>query len=346
MKVQSRMGRLSKMTVILLFSLVVFYLIVSFYFGKCFFPNTVINGFQYGNVTAVEARVAISTRVQGYSLEVYGKDLKSKEDTLLFTVTGMDIQLINNIKEEDVEGLLAAQDNFLWPARIFGSYEYQLDGEAQFDEEKLNAFLLQQAAFQDSETVLPQDAYIRGYSAETGLFDIVPEKEGTRLQKNMAISAIKNAISCGENRINLREAGCYFEPKVSKEEATEKGNVAQIEKMTSTEITYDWNGNEVVLNKDRINDWIVFQDGRFTIDREKVAAFVSENADLYDTYGKDRVFHTTLGYDLTLPSGSFGWLTDKEAEIKELTSLIEAGAVTSRIPVYSSKAPWKGKNDI
>ncbi len=322
------------------------YVVVALYFGKCFFPQTVINGIDFGYATGEETAVALKDQLHGYSLEVKGRDLKTGEETLLFEITGRDVNLRSDIDEKEVKELLKNQNNFIWPVCIGRKYDYQLQGGNSFDAEKLSFLLMEQDAFREECTIPPQDAYIQGYSSLTGKYDIIKEVEGTRLDCAKAEAVICTAIANGMKTINLEAENCYLQPKVSIEDSSMQEAMSKVDKMLEAEITYDWNGNELILDADIIKDWIILKDGAFTVDEAMVTTFVEENAAKCDTYGKHRAFRTTLGYDLTLPSGSFGWLTDQEAETKALIALIEDGAVTVREPVYASKAPWKGINDI
>ena len=47
-----------------------------------------------------------------------------------------------------------------------------------------------------------------------------------------------------------------------------------------------------------------------------------------------------------MPSGAYGWKTDREEEVKELTASIEKGENIDKEPVYSSKGAQKGSDDI
>ena len=77
-----------------------------------------------------------------------------------------------------------------------------------------------------------------------------------------------------------------------------------------------------------------------------MAEFVQEHSKEYDTYGKKRNFVTTLGTELTLPSGAYGWKTDREGETQELIQLIYQGSVMEKEPIYSVRGAQKGSDDI
>ena len=52
------------------------------------------------------------------------------------------------------------------------------------------------------------------------------------------------------------------------------------------------------------------------LDEEAVEEFVADTARELDTYGKNRKFTTALGTELTLPSGGYGWRTDREGKVR------------------------------
>ena len=61
---------------------------------------------------------------------------------------------------------------------------------------------------------------------------------------------------------------------------------------------------------------------------------------------KKRKFTTVQGIELNLPSGAYGWKTDREEEIKALTEAIQNGETVDKEPAYISKGAQKGSNDI
>ncbi len=155
--------------------------------------------------------------------------------------------------------------------------------------------------------------------------------------------------------VNMNQAGGAVVTAVSYITTFEKQADAYVQQLedietvnhwTSAEIVYDWNTAEVIVDADVIADWIDFSGSTPVLDKEAVNAFVAEQASLYDTYGKSRKFTTTLGVEVVLPTGGFGWLTDKEAETEQLLALVKAGEQTKREPIYANKAPWRGMNDI
>ncbi len=347
MKLSTKSGRIVGGIICFIVAvLVCIYFAVAFSYSDRFFPNTIINGENFGKADKTEVLKVLETQLKNYSLTVYGRDLQAGEDVELFRIVANDIDLIALIKSEDVDRLLKQQNHFLWPIYIGQNFEYHIQGDISYDADKFVAFLGNQDSFDETITKLPEDAYIQGYSEEAGEFVLVPEVQGTRLNRELAQEVIEAAIAESVEKISLEEKGCYLEPSVMASDETLQQNLAQANQWLKTEIKYNWNTQEVILSGTQIQEWVSLQNGMLSLDRDAIGEFVKQNAEMYDTYGKSRMFRTTLGYDLALPSGAFGWLTDYEAETEELLKLIESGVVCDREPVYAHKAPWKGMNDI
>lgn len=322
------------------------YVFVAVYYTDHFYPGTSVNGIIFDNADESTVTARLMAQAKNYQLQVLGRDVQSFESTELCVVSAGDINLVSSVENADVQVLLEGQRSWLWPIYIPGNHQLTLQGKLFYDEELLTEYLNALDAFQEKSMVAPRDAYIEGYSEERQSFVLVPEVTGSKLDIARAHETIAEAIREGRETVSLEETGCYAVPSITAGSADLQQSLAAANKWLETKITYDWNGHEVVLAGGQIKDWIVLKDDGVALDEEAVAAFVKENADAYDTYGKNRMFHTILGYDLNLPGGAFGWLTDQEAEVKELTALIQAGAVGEKEPVYASKGPWKGTNDI
>lgn len=330
----------------LLSVLMVFYILGAVYFTQNFYPNTFINGVEFSGEDSSAVAAGLTHQWEDYQLRVDGRDLKSFENREICILRPGDIQLTTSYNEADAELILKSQNAVLWPGCIWGRHDYSMEGQIGYDEEALRGFLGAQEEFQPSGMVEPRDAYIDRYSDEEQRFVMVPEIRGSKLDTAKAMEAVENAIARGDTFVSLEEAGCYAEPSVTSEDASLKENLSQANQWLETDITYDWNGAAVHLTGEQIKDWVAIADGRAVLDENKVRAFVKENAQTYDTYKKNRIFHTFLGYDLELPGGEFGWLTDQDGEVKELLALIDSGATVEREPEYASKGPWKGTNDI
>lgn len=201
-------------------------------------------------------------------------------------------------------------------------------------------------ALQNKNMIAPEDAYISEYSEKNKNYEIIPETMGIELNNNLVEEVVSTAIMQGDTTVDLEEQGCYETAKITAEDAALVKACDTMNKWVSAQITYDWNGNKVVVDEDTIHEWIQTDNKDPQLDEEAIEEFVAEQAKEYDTYGKKRKFTTVQGIELTLPSGAYGWKTDREEEVKELTASIEKGENIDKEPVYSSKGAQKGSDDI
>ncbi|MBR1390366.1 MAG: peptidoglycan binding domain-containing protein, partial [Lachnospiraceae bacterium] len=323
------------------------YIFAVHYYSSHFLPGTIVNGIDCQNADMSSVMERLKQYSDDYQLVITGRSIETAEKDQLLTIYGREIGYVNEVEMTGVAGLLESQNPWLWLGAFLDSgNHYTLSGTVTWSEEKLRQILENAQAFQEKTMIAPKDAYLQGYSEVEKKFVLAPETLGTQLNLKKVYEKVGEALSSVQDTIDLEEAECYLSASVTTENAALQRKLQEANKWLGTQIRYDWNGTEVLLNSEQIKDWIYLENGTAKLDKEKVAAFVAENAKAYDTYRKTRTFHTTRGYDLELPGGAFGWLTDRDAETEELLELIEKGSVCDREPIYQSKAPVKGMDDI
>jgi len=328
--------------------LVVFYAAKTDHYKTHFLPNTSINGVDCSELDAAAVAEIIKADVAEYKMTVLGRD-ENGEQAELGVLSAEDIGLEAKDAMAEANELLAAQNAGGWLFSVLSKQEQNLSvvHVTEFDEAALKKCVMQWNAFDEAKMIAPADAYISEYSEAIKGCEIVPEVAGTQLDADSAMACINAVIiGCGD-KVDLVEQGCYAEPEILATDADLLAKWEVMDKWLGAEITYDWNTYDVVVDGSVIQNWILEkEDGSLAIDKDAVAAFVAENAAKYDTYGKSRKFTTSLGVELTLPTGGFGWLTDRATVTEALLKMIENGEVTKAKPVYSNTAPWHGMNDI
>lgn len=360
-KIKSANGIMSKIilvvTVLISVILVGGYVWGVVYYQTHFLPNTLINGIVCDNMEMQEVKELLSSTESQTEINLIGLN-DSGEQTVLGTISGEDISLENINCVTDLQKYLDQQNPWLWVKSYINSnltndtnpvfhQDYIISSELAFNETILDEKISQILEKHNANAVCPQNAYISDYSEETNSYQIVPEKLGNALDPDAVQKTVKEALSDGVvTTIDLWESDCYAKPEITSTDKELINAVDTVNAWLQAEITYDWNTNKVVVDKNLLKEWVSIQNNKPQLDEEAIKEFVAEQASVFDTYGKNRNFRTTLGVDLNLPSGAFGWKTDCEAEVKELTEAIKSGEKTSKAPVYSSKAPWKGTNDI
>ena len=325
--------------------LLISYGAISIYYETHFLPNTVINGFDCSNREVAEVTNWIDAGIQDYKLQVYGRVDENGENGMIGEIKAEDIQLKAVETYSGLQHILEQQNPWLWIETLTGAtYNHSLVQSVACDVALLEKHVSGWAVFQHMTE--PKDAYISEYSEEDTGYQIIPETIGNTLDVQQAMELIEVAILAREAELNLEEADCYAAPKITADDKKLNEKVDTINKWLSAEITYDWNGAEIIVDAALIHEWAAFESGTPKLNEDAVAEFVAQMAKERDTYGKKRNFMTTLGVEKTLPSGAYGWKTDKEEETKELLELIYQGSITEREPIYSSKGRQKGLSDI
>lgn len=314
-----------------------------YYFRDRFLPNTVIGGENFGGKTVEEAVEELNNRLsQAFRLDVQGRD-----GSVLVTLTAQDVDLKVSVQTA-VEEILRGQDSFLWIQCLWSDKPtvYEADYTMEYSAEKMRAALENTGIFSKDNIIEPTDAYIGGYITGAAEYELVQENEGSLLNEKATLDCVISAMDQRNNCADLVAGECYEQPAVRSDDENLQTLLSEMNRMVGAKITYDWNGREEILDGEQIHEWITLQDGEVILDEEQVRSYVEEKAGEYDTYGKKRKFVTTLGRELTLRSGAYGWKTDCDAETEELIRLIREGAVTEREPEYISTGYVKGSNDI
>lgn len=336
--------------VVLLGLLIAGYCKKAVYYQTHFFKNTFINNIDCSEMEAVAVAAQLNSQIIEYNVEIIGRDEKGEEISL-GTIQADDINYVYTDSLGGVQEILELQNEWLWITTLGDEIRgFSLVQDVTFDSNLLAEKLLELDGFQKENMIAPTDAYISEYSEEIGGYEIIPETRGTKFDVEKAVSCVETAIigesAAVEVTVNLVEQGLYEEPKIVGSDEKLVSQVDTINRWLSTEITYDWNGNKIVVDNSVIKDWASLEDGKPVLDEQAISDFVNKNANAYDTSGKNATFTTTLGVQLSLPRLSYGWKTDREGEIAELTELIKTGSKQEREPLYLRKGVWKGQNDI
>ncbi|MCR2050911.1 L,D-transpeptidase family protein [Acetatifactor muris] len=334
--------------ILLVVAAVVVYCKGAAYYQTHFLPNTSINGIDCSNMEAREAAILLDAPIQNYSLKITGRNYKTGESgALIGEINSENIQLTYGNSEEAVKMLLEQQNAYEWIWAYVGNGQASsLERNIVFDEDILESIVTSWDACKKRNMLKAKDAYISQEPGLDGYYEVVPETVGTELDVNAVIHLAAEGIREKKDSIDLEEQGCYEEAFIRQDDRRLTSVVDKVNRWLSTSITYDWNGTEVILDREKLTEWITMQDGEPVLDEEKVAKFVKEQAAEYDTYGKKKKFVTTLGTELTLSSRNYGWKTDTETETEELIRLIYKGSTGTREPTYSITAMQKGTNDI
>lgn len=319
------------------------YLGFALFFNTHFFPNSTISNWDCSLKKVDQVINELETSIY----DDYVLDIIDREGNVVLSLSSTDVDLEVSL-EEIVLTSKISQKPLLWISSFWSGMTNSIDAMQvkNYSRQKLEDKLKAAEFLSDAKMKNPENAYIGGYDSQTSEYAIASEKEGTLLDKAITLERVCEAIESMKTVLNLEEQGCYIEPEINSQNEVLVKTLVQLNTLVSTKITYDWNGNTEILDGSIINEWVTFEENKVILDEDKVGEYIIEKAKAYDTYGKNRKFTTTLGEELSLKSGAYGWQTNRKAEKEALIELINQGAVTEREPEYSHTAYVKGMSDI
>ena len=301
------------------------------YYENRYFLNTIIGGEDCSGKTPVEAEFLLYEKVSDYVLEVSGREGLS--EIILPNEIGMQY-----IFDDSLRKMKKEQNPVLWIMGLFQEYNYDMPEVAHFDEAALQQRIEKLVFFQKENIRAPRDAYI-SYSEGNGEYVIVNADQGTELNREKAEDEIKKAILSLNPGLDLDESGCYKTADLDENSDSLSNSLKLANHYISARVTYDWNGNEVLVDSDRICRWLKIDKDKVELDEKAIRKFVARQSEEYDNYGKNRIFRTTDGREIDLNTGLFGWLTDQEAETAALIKTIKNGETIKKQPTHTEEKP-------
>lgn len=297
-------------------------------YQSCFVNGTVIDKVDVSGMSIPE----LSEQMGKYSLRVIER--QADGTTLEEEIKGSEIG-ISYTSMEPLESILQEQNRFLWFVKQ--DADYQTDAPLFYDNAALAEKIGELKGFQKELTEGPEDAYIGEYVPGQG-FELIAEKRGNRLNREKTIEAIKEAVGGLEEQIDLDEAGCYEEPKVTLENEELQKAYEKLRNYVSTTVTYTFGKEREVLDADTVAGWIVRKGSRVSLDQELVKEYVNSLRKKHDTVFHKRKFMTSYGEEVTIDVGDYGWWMNVGEETEELIAQLERGESGERVPVYRQTA--------
>lgn len=311
---------------------------LSMFFTDHYYYNTTINGDNYSYKTPVEVEDMIYQEANNYFLTIEGRE-GIREIILPSEIS------LNYIFDDSLTTIKREQKPGLWILGFFKDYSYDIPRLVDYNEDELSERIQRLAFTQIANIRTPNDAYLV-YSIPEKEYIVIEATPGTEIIEEKFVKVITNAIDNLDEKVNLEDSGCY-ETAAINSDSKELIDAAEIaNKYVNAQIVYDWNGSEVLVDADVIEQWITIENNNVSLDGDQIKEFVSEQAKKYDTYGKNRIFHTTDGREIELKSGAYGWKTDKDTEIAALIQAVKSGNKAKRTPAYSYTASASGVDDI
>lgn len=312
------------------------YIGMALYYKGHYFPNTTVGGITCGSQTSDYVESKNNQYADDYLLTVY--DRKGTK----YHIAGRDIGY-SYVATGEEAAILDRQQPFAWPYEVFQTHETDLNRSFVYNESRLADQVASLSLYDESYIEVPADAHLN--ITEDG-YEIIEEIMGNDPISEQVFAEIKDAIDSQETSLTLSD-DCYRTPEIYATDSIIAGTAAQIDQYMASTIHYEIDGVDENLSSRRILAMLdISEEGKVTVNEEKVASFVQTLASTYNTYGDTREFVTSKGDTIRIGGGDYGWVINKSQEAKQILEDLAGGVPVSREPVYEQRAVQSGLDDI
>jgi hypothetical protein len=322
--------------IILIASGVLLYLIISLYFTKHFYFNTIINGVDVSLKSYNSAEQTIKNYIKDYDLVLIERD-GSTED-----INGQNIGMEYSQKQ-NISSVFCSQNSFKWIKSLFREHKNYIKDLYVYDRDKLE-HRINLLNCLNKVIIEPQNV---SFNYSSGSYEVMKEVDGNKIIKDILKQAIIANILKGNTILDLNENHCYEAPNYTLNSEKTLKTKKLLNKYVSTCITYKFGDDNEKIDGTVINKWL-YVDKNLDVIISKIAVmdYVKELSRKYDTVGITRKFKTSTGKIVEISGGLYGWKIDQDAESKALIENIKLGETTEIEPIYAQRAFARGENEI
>lgn len=309
----------------------VIYILAGKKYETVFFPKTTINGMDASGRTPDEVKEMIAGQIKGYSLA-----LVTRQDTQE-VIKGTDIDLHPEY-DGTLEQLIAEQETWKWGLSAMEEKEYVIGTMVKYDESLLAKTVDALDSMNPELAQAPKDAALSEYIPGVG-YEIVPEEQGSLLNRDMILSGVSDAILNLQETLYLEEIGAYEIPALTADSPELLAKQEAWNHYVNTTVTYQFGSKREILDGSTIHQWISDDgQGGARLDENQVAEYVKTLARTYNTAYQPKTLKTSYGKTVTITGGPYGWRINQSSEAAELAKILHSGESQTREPVYSQTA--------
>lgn len=299
--------------------------------------NTIINGVDCSGISKEEAVLKLTDKWNSKDFKIVGKDGALAVLPMQDTVYSIDDKLDSAVKDAGF---------FKGIAHIFGSaYDIEFPMKVKKTTSEFKSELKSFVKAQNIGKPKTHDAYV---DLSTADFNVVAEVYGENIDRKTLKKSILKHIAAGNMTLDFTASDFYKQPEITKDSDEISQILDYCNTYLSKKITYTFGSQTETLTPEQLNKMIYLDDeGNIATDEETVSEYVAELAYKYNTCSGTRVFNSTSRGPVTVYGGTYGYLIDQQAEIKQLTEDLKSGKDVTREPVYAQKGNGReGNNDV
>ncbi|MBU3127234.1 L,D-transpeptidase family protein [Clostridium tagluense] len=322
--------------IIFIASILLIYLIISLYFSKHFFFNTVINGVDVSLKAHEDTEDTIRGYVIDYKLQLAERNGEIEE------IIGRDIGMEYNEKNS-IDKVYPGRNSFKWIISLLKDQKYYVEDLFIYNKDNLKNKINGLNCL-TTDIIEPQNV---SFKYINGSYKVIEEVYGNKIIKDKLYENIEMGILKGVRKLDLNETLCYENPRytLSSYKALVTKNL--LNEYVKAKITYKFGSEKEILDGNIISEWIsVDKNLETVISKIAVMKYVKKLSKKYDTVGVARKFKTSMGKIVEVSGGLYGWEINREAETEALLENIKLGNVFEKEPIYTNKALYRAENEI
>lgn len=315
--------------IVVLLGLAGAYLWVSKQYEECFLMGTYVNGTDCSGMTVEDVEALMQKQVDKYVLEVVTRGDKTEQ------IKGVDIGITysgyDQLKKE-----FEKQNAYYWPQALIEDNKIEAEIVYEYDAQKLDELIAGLECLKPENQVAPTNATV---ICENETAIIKEETNGSQLIADKVSETIHAGVTSMNTSVNLEEAGCYVQPKFTKESEEVIAAQKEMNKYLSAKITYSLDGITMTIDKAQIAKWVYVDENMVT----GVSYVWSEEylndvlPSKYNTADQPGVLVSPTGKEVAISKAITGRRVNVDKECDQLVEDIKAGKTVTREPALSSR---------
>ncbi|MBZ9688298.1 L,D-transpeptidase/peptidoglycan binding protein [Clostridium estertheticum] len=322
--------------IIFIASILLIYLLISLYFSRHSFFNTVINGVDVSLKAHEDIEGIIRNQVKNYKLQLVERNGEIEE------IIGRDIGMEYNEKNS-IDKVYPWLSSFKWIISLLKEQKYYVEDLFVYNKDNLENKINGLNCL-NTDIIEPKNV---SFKYTNGSYKVIEEVYGNKIIKDELYEDIEMSILKGVRKLDLNEDHCYENPRytLSSDKALVTKNL--LNEYVKAKITYKFGSEVEILDGNIISEWLSVDKNLETVISEiAVMKYVKKLSKKYDTVGIARKFKTSMGKIVEVSGGLYGWEINREAETEALLENIKLGNVFEKEPIYTQKALYRAENEI
>ncbi|MBR5579294.1 MAG: L,D-transpeptidase [Lachnospiraceae bacterium] len=319
------------------------YLGLAIYYQDSFMYGTWINGIYCTGKTIPQVAAELEEQ---FSYEKIRVITPVNEEVLYPERIGVKYDFITALEEYRKE-----QNPYNWYRHLTGQREEKMFfPKISFEEEQLKSWLEDTQVYRNNLNLKEDQLHIvwseKGY--------VLQEEKEVILNITSAMEKLSEALTQGQEEIDLGEAGCYFYREETWEIQQTRERYEKIEKFQSGELIYKIKEVEKKIQSKELGSFLetdennipkFTKNGEVIVSKERVREFISQLAKDYDSWHNYQ-FITHDGKEIFLTKGNYGTEIHQKKEVEFLMKWLFNREETVREPIYAKDFTYQDSNRL